>query len=174
LSTAIKLLPHYTYYDYEQWKGNWELIDGLPFAVPSKAANNQQVVANLIIGFCSALNNTCAVYQSMPYLITDDTILKPELMIVYGEKSQKFLDFPPVLVVEILFPATVLKERHKKFGLYEDQGIKYYIIIAPDKQEAEIYELLDGKYQLKQAGKNIVHEFFFPECTARVDFKEIW
>jgi Uma2 family endonuclease len=76
--------------------------------------------------------------------------------------------------VEILSPSTALKDRHTKYGIYEAEGIKYYIIIAPDKQEAEIYELSEGKYQLKQTGKNLVHEFFFPECTAKVDFKDIW
>jgi Uma2 family endonuclease len=76
--------------------------------------------------------------------------------------------------VEVLFPTTALKETLTKYGIYESEGIKYYIIIAPDKQEAEIYELSEGKYQLKQTGKNLVHEFFFPECTAKVDFKDLW
>ena len=28
-----RFIPHYTYEDYKQWKGNWELIDGTPFAM---------------------------------------------------------------------------------------------------------------------------------------------
>jgi hypothetical protein len=38
--------------------------------------------------------------------------------------------------------------------MLSSQGSKYYIIIAPDKKEAEVYELLDDKYHLKQSGKN--------------------
>ncbi len=26
-------LPHYTYDDYIQWKGDWELIYGVPYAM---------------------------------------------------------------------------------------------------------------------------------------------
>lgn len=96
------------------------------------------------------------------------------MLVVAGEITKEYLDFAPSLVAEILSPATELKDRYAKYGIYESQGIKYYIIIAPDKEEVEIYELIDGEYHLKQSGKNIVHDFFFPECDARVDFKEIW
>ena len=31
---AVKLEDvYYTYEDYRQWKGDWELIDGVPFAM---------------------------------------------------------------------------------------------------------------------------------------------
>jgi len=33
MSNAVKLLPHYTYSDYENWEGQWELIDGIPYAM---------------------------------------------------------------------------------------------------------------------------------------------
>jgi hypothetical protein len=28
-----KILPHYTYEDYCRWEGQWELIDGIPYAM---------------------------------------------------------------------------------------------------------------------------------------------
>lgn len=177
MSNAVKILPHYTYDDYVQWEGQWELIDGIPYAMsPQPVPNHQRIALNLSGEFRLPLKacNKCSAYQPIDYRVADDTILQPDMLVVCGEITKKYLDFPPALVVEILSPATALKDRHTKYGIYESQGIKYYIIIAPDKEEAEIYELLDGKYQLKQTGKNLVHEFFFPECTAKVDFKEIW
>jgi hypothetical protein len=33
MSNAIKILPHYTYADYVQWEGKWEVIDGVPHAM---------------------------------------------------------------------------------------------------------------------------------------------
>jgi hypothetical protein len=33
MSDAVKILPHYTYHDYENWEGRWELIDGIPYAM---------------------------------------------------------------------------------------------------------------------------------------------
>lgn len=177
MSNAVKILPHYTYDDYVQWEGQWELIDGIPYAMsPQPVPDHQRIAINLSAEFRLPLKacKKCAAYQPIDYRVTDDTILQPDMLVVCGEITKKYLDFPPVLVVEILSPATALKDRHTKYSIYESQGIKYYIIIAPDKKEAEVYELIDGSYRLKQSGKNFVHEFFFPECTARVDFKDIW
>jgi Uma2 family endonuclease len=177
VSDAATILPHYTYDDWVRWEGKWELIKGIPNAMsPAPVPKHQRISLNLSGEFRVPLKacNTCAAYQPIDYRVTDDTILQPDMLVVCGEITKPYLDFPPVLVVEILSPATALKDRHTKYGIYQSQGIKYYIIISPDKEEVEIYELIDGEYHLKQSGKNIVHEFFFPECTARVDFKEIW
>jgi Uma2 family endonuclease len=88
---------------------------------------------------------------------------------------KKFLDFPPVLVVEILSPLTALKDRHSKFDIYEDQKIKYYLIVSPDTQEVEVYEYVSDGYELKQKDKDFKYTFnFTSDCTANIDFKEIW
>lgn len=70
----------------------------------------------------------------------------------------------PALVVEILSPATAAKDR-----VY-----KYYIIIDPDKIEAEVYELNNGEYKMTAKGKDFNQSFLLDECTAEIDFKEIW
>ena len=33
MQKAHEYLPHYTYEDYCMWEGNWELIDGIPYAM---------------------------------------------------------------------------------------------------------------------------------------------
>ena len=172
-----RILPHYTYDDRLHWEEGWELIDGFAYSLYSSSEpNHQRISANVVTEFGLSLNgcNKYVSYRSIDYWIKDDTILQPDMLIVSGEITKKYLDFPPALIAEIRTPATAYNDRHAKYAIYESQGVKYYIIIAPDKEEVEIYELLDGEYRLKQSGKDIVHEFFFPECTARVDFKEIW
>ncbi|MEP6513341.1 MAG: Uma2 family endonuclease, partial [Parafilimonas sp.] len=71
--------------------------------------------------------------------IGDDIVVQPDLLIVCEPITKAYLDFSPVLVAEILCPATALKNRHIKYQLYERQQIKYYIIISPDIEEAEIF-----------------------------------
>ncbi len=177
MGSLVKILPHYTYAEYEQWEGHWELIEGIAYAMsPSPVPKHQQIANNLGAEFRFQLKkcNKCAAYQPVDYRITDDTILQPDMLVVCGEITKKYLDFPPVLVAEVLSPATALKDRHTKYSLYESQGIKYYIIISPDTEEAEIYELENGSYRLSKKGRNILHDFFFEDCKAAVDFKEIW
>ena len=177
MSDAATLLPHYTYDDWVHWEGKWEVIRGIAIAMsPAPVPKHQRISSNLSKAFGQPLEacNTCFDYQPIDYRVADDIILQPDFLVVCGEITKPYLDFPPALVVEILSPSTALKDRHTKYGIYQKQGIKYYVIIAPDKEEVEIYELMDGEYHLKQSGKDIVHEFFFSECTARVDFKKIW
>ena len=114
----------------------------------------------------------CNVYQAIDWIINDDTILQPDVLIVCGE-IKHLLDFAPVLVVEILSKATALKDRNNKFHIYEKQGVKYYLIINPENEMEEIYELNEGIYQLKPR-ENKYHFSFEPACAATIDFTNIW
>ena len=126
MGNAVKILPHYTYEDYKQWEGRWELIEGVPYAMsPQPVPNHQRIAANLTSEFISALRNCkkCAVYQPIDYKISEETILQPDMLIVCEPIYKKYLDFPPSLVVEILSPSTALKDRHTKFEIYQLQNI---------------------------------------------------
>ena len=154
MSGAYKLLPHYTYNEWKLWEGKWELIDGIPYAMsPSLLPRHQRVAAELNTEFTIALRSsgckTCNVYQPIDYKITDDTILIPDVLIVCDEIKKPYLDFAPSLVVEILSPSTALKDRNTKYQLYEQQQIKYYLIIDTDTREIEIYQSEGGKYVLQ-------------------------
>jgi len=178
MSNAVKILPHYTYDDWLNWEGQWELIDGIPYAMsPMPVPKHQRIAGNLTTEFGIELKKCkeCNAYQPVDYKITEDVIVQPDMLIVCGKIDKKFLDFPPILVAEILSPSTALKDKHSKFQIYEEQHIKYYLIISPDKEEVEVYTIEDGAYQLKQTGKEFVYTFSFAEnCTATIDFKEIW
>lgn len=177
MSGAIKILPHYTYTDWERWEGQWELIEGIPYAMsPLPVPKHQKIAMALGSEFTVALKNCkpCTAYQPVDYRINDDTILQPHMLVVCGEITKKYLDFPPALVAEILSPATALKDRHSKYSIYESQGIPYYLIISPDTEEVEVYKLNNGAYALEQKGKSFTYQFLFADCNPMIDFKEIW
>lgn len=105
MQSTIKILPHYTYEDYAQWEGQWELIDGIPYAMmPLPVPKHQWLGGTLLTEFRMALKGCqqCKPYQPIDYRVTDDTILQPDMLVVCGEITKKYLDFPPVLVAEIL------------------------------------------------------------------------
>ena len=87
--------------------------------------------------------------------------------------NKKILRLFPALVAEGLSPFAALKGRHTKFSLYESKAIKYCLLISPDTEEAEIYELENGNYRISKKKKNPIHDFFFEDCKAIIDFKEI-
>ena len=112
----------------------------------------------------------CSVYQPIDYLISEDTIVNPDLLIVCKPIQGHFLDFAPELVVEILSPSTALKDRNTKYDLYQLQGVRYYIIVDPDKELTEIYNLNDsGKFEIQTTDT-----FIMDKCSIKVDFSRLF
>ncbi|HRG89494.1 MAG TPA: Uma2 family endonuclease [Chitinophagales bacterium] len=149
---AYDYIPRYTYDDYAQWQGDWELINGYPHAMsPSPVRKHQIVYTELAVEVYNALKNErtcddCKVFQDLDWVIDEQTVVRPDLMIVCGKFTDDFLKRPPVLAVEILSKSTSLKDRHIKYQLYETQGVRYYILVNPDTKTTEVFELVNGQY----------------------------
>ncbi len=172
---AQKILPHYTYEDWVRWEGKWELIEGFPFAMsPAPIPKHQRVSAQLILLFGKALENCkkCTVYDPIDYKIEEDTIVQPDILIVCDEIEKPYLDFPPALIVEILSPSTALRDRHTKYELYQQQGVKYYLIVDIDKKSIEIYQLINYKYELQN--NNGPFTFDLNGCNIQPELDKVW
>ncbi len=174
-------MPHYTYDDYCQWEGRWELIEGIPWAMsPAPLPRHQWVSSNIKFELKGAIKKAgckkCKVYDFIDIKVSEDTILQPDAVVVCKEITKPFLDFPAALVVEILSPSTAMKDRNNKFYLYQSQRIPYYIIVDVDKNEIEIYHLKDdGKYQLEKFSPAEPYKFIFDEdCAVDVVLNNIW
>jgi Uma2 family endonuclease len=178
MSIADKYRPQFTYEDYLLWEGRWELIEGMPYAMsPSPAADHQNVNLNLATIFKLALKENCSeckVYMPLDWKISEQTVVQPDLLVVCKKIEQKHLDFTPVLTVEILSPSTAYKDRHEKFELYEQEGVKYYLIIDPAFKKIEIYELIENKYQ-PAAVSPASFEFILKDaCRCFIHFESMW
>lgn len=181
MHSAYKILPHYTYDDYCKWEGRWELIEGIPYAMsPAPLPKHQKISAITMSVFIEAIKKDgckkCTVYNFIDIKITEDTIVQPDVVIACKQINKAFLDFPAALVVEILSPATAMKDRNNKFYLYQSHKIPYYIIIDIDKKEMEVFHLKNNaKYELellKTDGK-----FIFAldkNCSVEVPLYNIW
>jgi Uma2 family endonuclease len=177
MSIAAKYRPYYTYEDYCQWEGRWELIEGMPYAMsPAPVPAHQSVGAQLCNLFIEALKNckNCKVFLPLDWKIKEDTIVQPDLLIVCNKIEKKFLDFPPVLVIEILSPSTASKDRGEKMELYQSQKVKYYLIVDPKFNKIEVYQFINVQYELV-ATNPVTYPFHFEDnCTALVHLLDIW
>ncbi len=178
MSSTAQILPHYTFEDWQRWEGQWEIIHGIPYAMSPMPVPKHQIIANALgAEFRFALKKCqhCKAIQPIDYKITDDIIVQPDLLVVCKKIEKSYLDFPPSLAAEILSPSTALKDRHTKYQIYQLQGIRYYLIVSPDTEDVEVYELDKGQYRLIQKGHDFTHHFSFEDdCTAEIDFGEIW
>jgi len=98
--------------------------------------------------------------------VDDTTVIQPDLLVVCKPIEGHYLTFAPELVVEILSPSTVLKDRNTKYDIYQNEGVKYYIIVDPEEEIYEIYELKEGKYAKKDAA-----EINIDDCCFSLDLK---
>ncbi len=178
--SAVKLLPYYTYADYCNWEGRWELIEGIPFAMsPAPSPRHQWILVNIASELRTALKKSkcraSKVYDFIDVKIEDDTILQPDVSIVCKPISKNFLDFPPALVVEILSESTALKDRVSKFSIYEKFGIKYYLIVDQERDDLEIFSLENSKYILQKNSSKSPFAFHLGDnCKIEVLLKNIW
>lgn len=174
---ADKYRPQFTYEDYCRWEGRWELIEGMLYAMsPAPAPRHQIVNGNLQSIFTNSLRqycNKCRAYIPIDWKISEDTVVQPNMLIACKDIDKQYLDFTPVLTLEILSPSTAFKDRHEKFELYEQQGVPYYVIVDPKSKKIEIYELKVGTYYL-MATDPLMIEFTFDGCKAPVDFTDTW
>jgi Uma2 family endonuclease len=153
MSTAalkIEDLPHYTYDDYVQWEGRWELIHGIPYAmVPAPVIKHQLIAGNIYSQLKESLKSCkkCKVLLPVDWPIAGDTVVQPDLLVVCGEDiGEKKLEATPIAVFEVLSPATSKKDRVIKYRLYEEAGVKYYCIVDPDTNSVTIFVLQKDKY----------------------------
>jgi len=173
---SARILPNYTYDDYVKWEGEWEIIEGIPHAMSPMASPKHQLIAGAInVELANAINRhgckKCKVYHPIDVKIADDTVVHPDLLIVCKPIEKQFLDFPADLVVEILSPSTKLKDQITKLELYQNFGIKYYLIVDPDKQAISYYQLKKNKYEeVKNLNSFVIGE----SCQIDPNLSSIW
>ena len=178
---APKLMQRFTYEDYQNWEDSWELIDGIPYAMaPAPYPKHQKLVANIWRELDKNLNctfkNVCDVYIApIDWKVNDTTVVQPDVSLFCEHTPKQYLSTTPLLVVEVLSRATALKDTTTKFKLYEREGVATYIIVDPDTEKAEIFELHEGEYQLVQEiDKEGVYRFDNQECKTEIDFQKVF
>ena len=181
LSTAAlrsEDLPHYTYNDYVQWEGRWELIRGIPFAMtPSPILKHQDLCLEIVFQLKSLLKECrkCKVLLPVDWQITEDTVVQPDVLVVCGENiTGAKLEIPPVMVFEVLSPTTNRKDRIIKFQLYEQAGVKYYCIVDPETNSADVFLLRKDKYGEAMVFKDGKMTFDLGPCRIEFDFNKVF
>ncbi len=87
---------------------------------------------------------------------------------------KKFIDFPPSLIVEILSPSTASKDRGEKMELYQQEKVKYYLIIDPQFKKTELYQFTNGKYEPVAVNPDSYNFELEDNCLAKVNLTDIW
>ena len=78
------------------------------------------------------------------------------------------------IIFEIISKSTAARDEQLKLELYQDEGVKYYIIVYPDSNKAKVYELNSGKYSKAGDFSDESYLFRLDKCEINFNFSKIW
>lgn len=174
----ISYIPKYSFDDYKNWEGRWELIEGSPYAMtPLPSIKHQKLSHKIAYQLELLLENctTCTPLLPVDWRIDENTILQPDnCVICYSiDEKDNYLTKAPSLIFEILSPSTATKDKILKYQIYQEQKVKYYIIVEPKNNTYEIFALYNDLYE-KVDIYNSNFIFHLEECIINFDFNKIW
>ena len=173
---AFRYPPHYSVEDYAKWEGDWELIEGMPYALaPSPLAKHQQISGLIYRYIAEQLESCfeeCQVFSELDWILSEDTVVRPDVVVVCG-RVEDFIKRTPEVIFEVVSPLTVRKDERLKFYLYEKERVPYYVMVYPEIKKVKIFKFKEDKYQKVFEGKGSLIKFE-SVCPFEVDFNWIW
>ena len=128
----------------------YELLDGTLLVSPSPVPLHQAVIGELHVLLRAACPADHYVFLApLDWQPDGRTSLEPDLLVVRRDRiGPKNIVETPTVVVEVISPSSARIDRMLKFARYAEGGIPQYWIVDPRVPSVEIYNLIDGEYQL--------------------------
>jgi Uma2 family endonuclease len=130
-----------------------EIIDGDHYVTPSPNTRHQSVSFKLSAAFAAFLKTHRlgkAFAAPFDVVLSDEDIVEPDLLFVSAARSaiitDKNIQGPPDLVVEILSETSRKTDEIIKRKLYERHGVAEYWIVDPELETIKVYRMTDHGY----------------------------
>lgn len=149
----------YSYADYLVWKikERVELLKGKILEMSAPSPIHQEISGNLQGAlFVFLKNSKCKLYTA-PFDVRFPqkgesqvyTVVQPDLCVVCDlEKiDSKGCVGAPDLVFEILSPGNSKKEMKSKFALYQEEGVREYWVVDPERELVFVYVAENKKFR---------------------------
>ncbi|XAL98467.1 Uma2 family endonuclease [Phycisphaeraceae bacterium D3-23] len=176
---ASRYLPNYTLADYEQWEGDWELWDGHPVAmVPSPGFGHQRVAGRLFVALNQLLDKQggchCETLYEIDWRVSDNTVVRPDLLVVCEPIETKWVEVTPTLIAEVLSPSTSQNDLTYKRRLYAREGVKYYLIVDPEAKTVEALALQGDTYAAIRSDDAVLSFELHDGCAVSLAVAGLW
>jgi len=161
----------------------YEILDGEMFVTPPPSSRHQIVSARLhhvLSDYAERTDLGVVIAAPVGVILGEHRQVQPDLVVIrkenYGLITSKEIVGPPDLVIEILSPATVRRDRPQKATLYAASKIPYYWIVDPQNETIEEYRLEEDRYTLiKKWGRSErIDSDVFAELSLSLDTLFDW
>lgn len=167
----IKYVPHYTYEDYVKWQGDWELVEGIPYAMASPTRLHQRIVfylQRLIAEELEKNSCSCEVLSDVDWIISEDTVLRPDIVVVC-EEEEDYIRKTPLLIAEVVSKNSKKYDEEIKFDIYQFAGVPYYLLVYTEERSFKAYaNTQDGFKPINDL------KFSLKGCTIELDLGRVW
>ncbi len=147
MATALIHQPSFTYSDYLLWQGDerWELIEGEAMMMsPAPSWPHQKLLVALAAQIYAFLEGKVCQLAVAPFDVrlpkedeaddNIDTVLQPDLAVICDPKKldRAGCRGAPDFVIEILSPATLVRDQITKRDIYKGHGVRELWLVDPD------------------------------------------
>ena len=189
-----------TYDDYVRLPDDgkrYEIIDGELEVSPAPAPRHQRVSGNLLVvlhGYVQAHGLGQIYCAPIDVILARNSVVQPDLVFVAAGRTsiitERAIEGPPDLAVEILSPWSDERDRVTKADLYARYGVRHHWIVDPVARTLKMYEPKRGasrpvqrprggtrrgaKYRLvaTHKGATVAYASLFPNLE--IDLRRVW
>ena len=168
-----------TYEEFLAWADEDTLAEWVNGEVlmTSPASSEHQTISSFlatVIGLYVEQRNVGMLLMA-PFQMKLEHGREPDLIFVAHEHldrlTKTYLDGPADLVVEIILPESIGRDRGDKFLEYARGGVPEYWLIDPQTHLAEFYHLRAGHYRLALSGdEGVYHSEVLPGFWLKVEW----
>jgi Uma2 family endonuclease len=137
----------------------YEVIDGELVVTPAPALRHQRIATDLVTllnAFVRSHDLGEVFAGPVDVLFAEGDYLEPDIVFVGKTRSHiltdRGIEGPPDLVVEIASPSTADRDRGIKLERYRLFGVAEYWVVDPDARTVEVWELAEGAREPRVLG----------------------
>lgn len=159
-----------------------EFFDGEIFAMAGGSKHHSIICVNVMWGLREAvMDKDCMAFDSNMKLDIpmENAFVYPDGMVVCGDvdffEGRNDIITNPLLVVEVLSPATQAFDRGEKFKYYRSiQSLKEYLLISQEESLIESYFRQDGKTWLYTVVRGLDDRLVLSSLGHEIELNEIY
>jgi Uma2 family endonuclease len=143
----------------------YELVRGTLLVTPSPRPRHQRIsrrLARVLEDYFDERHLGEVFFAPTDVILTDEDVFVPDLLVVSDPShiTDRAIEAPPLLVVEILSPSTRKRDRGIKAERYAELEVAHYWLVDPEQQTVECFRLDEGSFHLiaeAQGATTLVH-----------------
>lgn len=157
------LIKKVTYAEYRQLEFDdddnfqYELLNGEVVRKASPTVQHQRIARRLVKAFEKYLDEKPVgelLFAPLDVVLDDYNSPQPDIFIIRSarkhivDEQEQIVRGAPDLVVEIISPGSIRRDRFDKKDLYEQAGVPEFWIVDPNNRSIEVHTLQEERYKV--------------------------